>query len=237
MSAYEWVTLIFDKTLPDLGLWYALYITQFYKQQYPIGYIQTKKLEIPFIVHNFPFIFFLYFTFIILSPYILICIILFFIHQNLSNNFFYPKSKRLSSFLLLLLSLFFHRCTRRVLKCFFHASVDRKQTRMTYVSIKDDIPPQHLCPPTNYRPHKLPPPLSLPRSQVERWAFLLIIDSNIQYQISPSSSLPPPPRHKKVIMSGRGWAFSECTKHNGVARWVGPRGACPVHVFWPNLSF
>ena len=85
MSAYAWVTLIFDKTLPDLGLWYALYITQFYKQQYPIGYIQTKKLEIPFIDHNFPFIFFLYCTFIILSTYILICIILFFIHQNLSN--------------------------------------------------------------------------------------------------------------------------------------------------------
>lgn len=59
--------------------------------------------------------------------------------------FFYPKSKRLSSFLLLLLSLFFHRCTRRVLKNFFYASVDRKQTGMTYVSIQDDIPLQHLC--------------------------------------------------------------------------------------------
>ena len=86
----------------------------------------------------------MHFTFLILSTYILICIILFFMHQNLSNIFFYPKSKRLLSFLLLLLSLFFHRCTRRVLKYFFHASVDRKQTRMTHVSIQGDIPLQHL---------------------------------------------------------------------------------------------
>lgn len=61
--------------------------------------------------------------------------------------------------------------------------------------------------------------------------FLLIINSNI-----PLPPLPPP--REKVIMSDRGWArFSECTKHNGVARWVGPGGACPVDVFWPNLSF
>ena len=52
---------------------------------------------------------------------------IFFMHRNLSNNFFFIQIANVCpSFLLLLLSLFFHRCTKRVLEYFFHASVGRK---------------------------------------------------------------------------------------------------------------
>ena len=43
--------------------------------------------------------------------------------------FFIQKASVCHPFFLLLLSLFFHRCTRRVLKYFFHASADRKNKR------------------------------------------------------------------------------------------------------------
>ena len=133
MSAHAWVTVIFDKSLPDLGLWYALYITQFYKQHYDIPHwlYSNEKARSTFYWSQLPIYFFL-----ILYIYNLINI-----HFNMYYSllypseslqyiiFFYPKSKRLSSFLLLLLSLSFHRCTRQVLKYFFYASADRKNKR------------------------------------------------------------------------------------------------------------